>query len=168
MAVSQRVTKKIPKIIFWYVAVADSTTARDEGTKQEYEEFDTVWADFDSVSSTLSFDGVRRITQATIAAFCKERRQLLEDSLTVSLGKTPQKSVIRSPELKTSLNQSRKAFVTASDADDVVSSLLGSAETAQLRLGAESVSHPRNAYCFKLMNWSKDTRLAPKAGRSRR
>lgn len=68
IAVSQRVTKDILKIIFWYVAVADSTSARGEGTQQENEEFDTVWANFDNVSSTLSFDDDRRIALAAIAA----------------------------------------------------------------------------------------------------
>ncbi|KAH7015564.1 NUDIX hydrolase domain-like protein [Ilyonectria destructans] len=71
IAVSQRVTKEILKIIFWYVAVADSTTTREEGTQQENEEFDTVWADFHSVGSTLSFDDDRRIAQAAIAAVCR-------------------------------------------------------------------------------------------------
>ncbi|KAJ4231044.1 hypothetical protein NW759_003025 [Fusarium solani] len=68
IAVSQRTTQKgILKIIFWYVAAADSTTVPEEGTQQENEDFDTVWADFDNVASTLSFDDDRSIAQEAIA-----------------------------------------------------------------------------------------------------
>ncbi|KAJ3534728.1 hypothetical protein NM208_g7426 [Fusarium decemcellulare] len=69
IAVSQRVTKGgVLKIIFWYVAVADSTVARQEGTQQEGEDFDTIWADFDHVGSTLSFDDDRRIAEKAVTA----------------------------------------------------------------------------------------------------
>lgn len=69
IAVSQRTTREgILKIIFWYVAAGDSAAAREEGTQQENEDFDTVWADFDSVASTLSFDEDRRTVEAAIAA----------------------------------------------------------------------------------------------------
>ena len=68
IAVSQRTTQKgILKIIFWYVAAADSTAVPEEGTQQENEDFDTVWADFDNVASTLSFDDDRSIAQEAIA-----------------------------------------------------------------------------------------------------
>ena len=68
IAVTQRVTQDVLKIIFWYVAMADSTTPREEGTQQEGEEFDTVWVGFDRVGSTLSFDDDRLVSQAAIAA----------------------------------------------------------------------------------------------------
>ena len=69
IAVTQRTTRQgILKIIFWYVAAADSTTVPEEGTQQENEDFDTVWSDFDNVGSTLSFDEDRSIAEAAIAA----------------------------------------------------------------------------------------------------
>lgn len=71
IAVTQRAALDAHKIIFWYVGSADSTTIREEGTQQENEEFDTVWADFVTVGSTLSFDDDRRVVQAAIAAVRK-------------------------------------------------------------------------------------------------
>lgn len=69
IAITQRITRAgILKIIFWYVATADSTTVPEEGTQQENEDFDTVWSSFDSVGSTLSFDEDRSIVEAAIAA----------------------------------------------------------------------------------------------------
>ncbi|EEU47046.1 uncharacterized protein NECHADRAFT_92100 [Fusarium vanettenii 77-13-4] len=69
IAVTQRTTRQgILKIIFWYVAAADSTTVPEEGTQQENEDFDPVWSDFDNVGSTLSFDEDRSIAEAAIAA----------------------------------------------------------------------------------------------------
>ncbi|KAI8683227.1 hypothetical protein LRP88_04799 [Fusarium phalaenopsidis] len=69
IAVTQRTTRQgILKIIFWYVAAADSTTVPEEGTQQENEDFETVWSDFDNVGPTLSFDDDRSIAEAAIAA----------------------------------------------------------------------------------------------------
>lgn len=61
IAVAQRMTEGILKIIFWYVARGDSTKVREEGTQQDNEDFDTVWASFDEVASILSFDDDRKI-----------------------------------------------------------------------------------------------------------
>ncbi|KAL2752986.1 hypothetical protein ACRALDRAFT_2044667 [Sodiomyces alcalophilus JCM 7366] len=71
IAVSQRVTKGILKMIFWYIAMADSTAPREEGTQQENEEFDTVWADFDSFGTLLSFEDDRSIATAAFDAVCR-------------------------------------------------------------------------------------------------
>ncbi|KAK8075254.1 NUDIX hydrolase domain-like protein [Apiospora hydei] len=71
IAVAQRVTKGILKIIFWYVATADSTVMPTKGMQQENENFDTIWVDFDDVGSTLSFDDDQRIAQAAIDAASK-------------------------------------------------------------------------------------------------
>lgn len=68
IAASQRITKGILKIIFWHVASGDSTAAREEGTQQENEEFDTVWANFDHVGALLSFEDDRSITTAALNA----------------------------------------------------------------------------------------------------
>ncbi|KAJ4268820.1 hypothetical protein NW762_002890 [Fusarium torreyae] len=67
IAVSQRrASGGVLKIIFWYVAIADSTTPPEEGTQQENEDYETVWADFEDVSSVLSHEDDRRITRAAI------------------------------------------------------------------------------------------------------
>ena len=68
IAVAQRVANGTLKIIFWYVAAGDSTIAPKEGTQQEDEDFDTIWADFYNALTTLSFDDDQRIAQAAIAA----------------------------------------------------------------------------------------------------
>ncbi|KAF4971258.1 hypothetical protein FSARC_1880 [Fusarium sarcochroum] len=71
IAMSQRLTNKILKVIFWYVAEADSTATPVHGTQQENEEFDVVWEGFDDVTSTITFDDDRRIARAAIAAVHK-------------------------------------------------------------------------------------------------
>ncbi|RSL78763.1 hypothetical protein BHE90_011611 [Fusarium euwallaceae] len=69
IAITQRTTQKgILKIIFWYVAVADSTAIPEEGTQKEDEDFENVWVDFDNAASTLSFDDDQKIVKAAIVA----------------------------------------------------------------------------------------------------
>ncbi|RSM04248.1 hypothetical protein CDV31_010107 [Fusarium ambrosium] len=72
IAVTQRTTQKgILKIIFWYVAVADSTAIPEEGTQKEDEDFENVWVDFDNAAPTLSFDDDQKIVKAAIVAVCR-------------------------------------------------------------------------------------------------
>ncbi|KAM0562030.1 hypothetical protein ACHAPJ_002472 [Fusarium lateritium] len=67
IAVSQRMDNGgVLKIIFWYVAVADSTIPPEEGTQQENEDYETVWADFEHADYILSHEDDRRIAQAAI------------------------------------------------------------------------------------------------------
>ncbi|KAF4948494.1 hypothetical protein FSARC_13731 [Fusarium sarcochroum] len=69
IAVSQRMAANgVLKIIFWYVAVADSTITPEEGTQQENEDFETVWADFENADTTLSHEDDQRIARAAIEA----------------------------------------------------------------------------------------------------
>lgn len=68
IAVTQRVNKGVLKIIFWYVASANSAAAREEGTQNEDEDFDTTWVGFDKVEARLSFDDDRRVAQEAISA----------------------------------------------------------------------------------------------------
>ncbi|KAM0346427.1 hypothetical protein ACHAPU_005491 [Fusarium lateritium] len=65
-ALSQRTTNGVLKIIFWYMAVADSTIASEEGTQQEGEDFETIWAGFDDARSLLSYQDDSRIVQKAI------------------------------------------------------------------------------------------------------
>lgn len=72
IAVSQRMATGALKIIFWYVAMADSTIKPEEGTQQENEDFETVWVKFADVESILSFEDDRRIASKVIEAVQKE------------------------------------------------------------------------------------------------
>ncbi|KAJ2973298.1 hypothetical protein NQ176_g6689 [Zarea fungicola] len=67
-AVSQRITNGVRKIIFWFVAVADSTVVPNEGTQQADEDFLSVWVAFEAVGSTLDFEDDIRVAEAGIVA----------------------------------------------------------------------------------------------------
>ncbi|OAA49133.1 AvaB protein [Beauveria brongniartii RCEF 3172] len=68
MAVAQRVTDGVLKIIFWFVAAADSAAAPEEGMQQEGEDFEALWVGWDKVRSTLTFEDDWRIAEAGITA----------------------------------------------------------------------------------------------------
>jgi 8-oxo-dGTP pyrophosphatase MutT (NUDIX family) len=65
-AVSQRVSKGVLKIIFWYIAGGDSASIPDEGTQVEDEDFEPIWVGFDEVGAILSFDDDRRIANEAV------------------------------------------------------------------------------------------------------
>lgn len=67
LAVTQRLTGKAQKIIFWFVAVADSATSPEDHTQQEGEDFDTIWASFGEFESILTFEDDRQIARKGIA-----------------------------------------------------------------------------------------------------
>ncbi|KAG8665544.1 hypothetical protein FPOAC1_010341 [Fusarium poae] len=72
IAVSQRVDKNsVLKIMFWYVATADSTIAPKQGTQQEGEDFDPVWVSFGDVESTVSWEDDRLIVSKAVDAVQK-------------------------------------------------------------------------------------------------
>ncbi|GKU07527.1 nudix protein [Fusarium langsethiae] len=68
IAVSQRMHNGILKIIFWYIASADSTITPVQGTQQQDEEFDTIWEDLSNIDSTIPFLDDQRIVRAAIDA----------------------------------------------------------------------------------------------------
>lgn len=68
LAMAQRVTDGVVKVIFWFVASADSTATRDNGTQQEDEDFDALWVGWDKVCSTLTFEDDSRIAEAALVA----------------------------------------------------------------------------------------------------
>ncbi|KAJ6780130.1 hypothetical protein PWT90_03843 [Aphanocladium album] len=69
LAVSQRVLASgVLKVIFWFVAVADSAAAREEGTQQEGEDFEAFWVACDEARATLTFEDDGRIAEAGIEA----------------------------------------------------------------------------------------------------
>jgi hypothetical protein len=56
------------KVIFWCAAIGDPTLAREEGTQQDGEYFDTVWAPIEEVMSIPSFDDDRKIVIKLLSA----------------------------------------------------------------------------------------------------
>ncbi|KAM3501252.1 hypothetical protein MY10362_005711 [Beauveria mimosiformis] len=68
LAVAQRVTDGVLKIIFWFVAAADSFVSPEEGMQQEGEDFEALWVGWDKVRSTLTFEDDWRIAEAGITA----------------------------------------------------------------------------------------------------
>ncbi|KAI8199024.1 hypothetical protein K4K52_009233 [Colletotrichum sp. SAR 10_76] len=68
IAVAQRVSDGVLKIIFWFVAAADSTIPRQEGTQQEDEDFEVSWVDVEEVGDRLSFADDQRIAREACAA----------------------------------------------------------------------------------------------------
>ncbi|XWW93339.1 hypothetical protein V2A60_001272 [Cordyceps javanica] len=72
LAVSQRMSG-ILKIIFWFVAAADSTAAREEATQQEGEDFEALWMGWDEAITTLTFDDDRRIAEAAVLAMATKK-----------------------------------------------------------------------------------------------
>ncbi|KAJ4151193.1 hypothetical protein LMH87_011907 [Akanthomyces muscarius] len=68
LAVAQRVTNGVLKVIVWFVASADSTATRDNGTQQEGEDFDALWVGWDEVRSMLTFEDDGRIAEAALVA----------------------------------------------------------------------------------------------------
>ncbi|KAG5292563.1 NUDIX domain-containing protein [Histoplasma ohiense] len=65
-AVSQRLVHNKLKLIFWFAAKGDSTTAPDTGTQQDGEDFEPIWAELDSGVKSLTFDDDRQIARAVI------------------------------------------------------------------------------------------------------
>lgn len=66
IAVQQRVSMGAWKLIFWFIANADSTIARVEGTQEAYELYDTVWADADAAPGMMSRQGDKEIVTKAI------------------------------------------------------------------------------------------------------
>ncbi|OAQ99151.1 hypothetical protein LLEC1_02398 [Akanthomyces lecanii] len=67
-AAGGRMTNGVLKVIFWFVAAADSTATRDNGTQQEDEDFDALWVGWDEVRSTLTFEDDGQIAEAALVA----------------------------------------------------------------------------------------------------
>ncbi len=68
LAVAQRTTSGVLKIIFWFVATADSCAMPGEGAQKADEDFDTLWVGWNEACSTLTFEDDVRIAEAGIMA----------------------------------------------------------------------------------------------------
>lgn len=55
-AVQQRTVGNKLKIIFWYLAEADSTKEPENKLREEDQEFDNEWVSYDDAEKTLTFD----------------------------------------------------------------------------------------------------------------
>ncbi|KAH0283014.1 NUDIX domain-containing protein [Aureobasidium namibiae CBS 147.97] len=68
IAVTQRVTDGVMKIIFWYAASVDSQALPEQDTQQEGEDFESVWMDREQALASLTFADDREVAQLAIHA----------------------------------------------------------------------------------------------------
>jgi 8-oxo-dGTP pyrophosphatase MutT (NUDIX family) len=68
IAITQRVTNGVLKIIFWYAASVDSQALPEQGTQQEGEDFDSLWMDCGQALAALTFADDREVAQLAIRA----------------------------------------------------------------------------------------------------
>jgi len=68
IAVQQRLTDGIRKIIFWYVAQADSSDQPTAQTQEEGEDFEVRWVCRKDAPSTMSFEEDRKIVEKALSA----------------------------------------------------------------------------------------------------
>ena len=69
VAVTQRTTQGVLKIIFWYAARGDSCAIRQMNTtEQDNEDFDAIWCPMDEVVQLLTFHDDKTITARVIEA----------------------------------------------------------------------------------------------------
>lgn len=68
IAITQRVTNGVLKIIFWYAASVDSQALPEQGTQQEGEDFESLWMDCKQALAALTFADDREVARLTINA----------------------------------------------------------------------------------------------------
>ena len=68
IAMTQRVTDGVMKIIFWYGASVDSQSVPVQDTQQEGEDFESVWLDCEHALAALTFPDDREVAQLAINA----------------------------------------------------------------------------------------------------
>ena len=61
IAVQQRITNGVRKIIFWYLALADSSEPWTPDTQDEGEDFETRWVPFDKALAIISYPDDRLV-----------------------------------------------------------------------------------------------------------
>ena len=68
IAVQQRMSQGVRKIVFWYVAEVDSGSQRKLDTQEEGEEFDVEWVCWDDAPLKCSFADDRKIVEKALEA----------------------------------------------------------------------------------------------------
>jgi len=68
IAITQRVTDGVMKIIFWYAASVVSQSLPEQDTQQEGEDFESVWMDCGQALAALTFADDREVAQLAIHA----------------------------------------------------------------------------------------------------
>ena len=66
IAVQQRVSMGKWKLIFWFVATADSNVPPVHGTQEEYELFDTVWVDAAEAAGKLAREDDAEVVRTVV------------------------------------------------------------------------------------------------------
>ena len=77
IAVQQRMSEGIRKIIFWYAAQVDSSSQPMSGMQEEGEDFEVRWADAKDAACQLSFADDRRIVEKALEALQSVRSAAL-------------------------------------------------------------------------------------------
>ena len=62
----QRNSIGVWKVIFWFIAKADSTISKVEGTQEAYENYDTIWADANAAPRMMTRQGDKEIVTKAI------------------------------------------------------------------------------------------------------
>jgi 8-oxo-dGTP pyrophosphatase MutT (NUDIX family) len=68
IAITQRVTDGILKLIFWYAASVDFRAHPDQGTQQEGEDFEAIWMDCRHGVTALAFADDREVARLAVNA----------------------------------------------------------------------------------------------------
>ncbi|KAI9841876.1 MAG: hypothetical protein M1837_000346 [Sclerophora amabilis] len=68
IAVHQRVTNGLRKIIFWYLAQVDSSRPRVLNTQEEGEDFDVHWIRSDVAAAKMTYEEDREVVDRALAA----------------------------------------------------------------------------------------------------
>ena len=68
IAVQQRITQGVRKLIFWFISEVDSGSEQKSDTQEEGEEFDVEWVRMEDAPSKCSFGDDRRIVEKALEA----------------------------------------------------------------------------------------------------
>ncbi|KAI9781326.1 MAG: hypothetical protein M1835_004325 [Candelina submexicana] len=82
IAVHQRVTKGIRKIIFWYLAQVDSSRPQVLNTQEEGEDFDVRWIRSDVAAAKMTYEEDREVVDRALAAVAQ--RALISTPFTMT------------------------------------------------------------------------------------
>lgn len=66
IAVQQRMSDGVRKIIFWYLAQVDSTSNQQMGTQEEGEDFEIYWASFEDAVARMTFEDGRKVVKRAL------------------------------------------------------------------------------------------------------
>ena len=81
IAVQQRMTQGVRKLIFWFISEVDSCSEQKSDTQEEGEQFDVEWVRMEDAPSKCSFVDDRRIVEKALEAVPRPRLAMPVDQL---------------------------------------------------------------------------------------